>query len=77
MCDVVKIKQGDAKNVPHPNFKGSMANSVEANWNIVHIVYGSSDPNEPMINKECTFHFHWIQSMDKHKKQQIKLELCE
>lgn len=77
MCDEAKIKQGDVKNVPYPNFKGFMANNAQANWNVVHIVYGSNDPNEPMINKECTCHFHWIQSMDKHKKQQIKLKLRE
>ncbi len=77
MCDVAKIKQGHLKNVPHPNFKGFMANSAQANWNGLHIVYGSSNPSEPMICQECTRHFHWIQSMDKHKKQQIKLELRE
>jgi hypothetical protein len=51
MCDVAKIKQGDTKNVFHPNFKGLMANSAQANWNVVHIVYGSSDPSESPINK--------------------------
>jgi hypothetical protein len=37
--------------VPNPNFKGFMVNSTQANWNIVRIVYGSEDANEPMVNK--------------------------
>ncbi len=46
------------KVVPNPNFKGFMANSAQGNWNIVQIVYGFSDPNEPMVDKEQTYYFH-------------------
>jgi hypothetical protein len=30
-----------------PNFKGFMADSAQANWNTVRIVYGSGDPRSP------------------------------
>jgi hypothetical protein len=33
-----------------PNFKSFMADSTQANWNAVRIVYGSSDPKVPMKN---------------------------
>jgi hypothetical protein len=39
--------------------------------------YISGDPNEPMVSKEHTCYFHWIQSMDKYTKQHIKPKLCE
>jgi hypothetical protein len=35
--------------VPHPNFKGFMCNSPQANFNAVHIVYGSGDPSVVMV----------------------------
>ncbi len=38
--------------VPNPNFKGFMAYSAQANWNIVQIVYGSGDPSESMVDKK-------------------------
>ncbi len=42
-----------AKNGVHnTNFKGSMVDNAQTNWNIVWIVYGSGDVNELMINKE-------------------------
>jgi hypothetical protein len=65
------------KKIPNPNFNGFMANIVHVNWNIVCIVYDFDDPNKPMVDKDRTCYFHWISSMDKHTKQQIKLELCE
>jgi hypothetical protein len=37
--------------VPNPNFKGFMVDSTQANWNVVQIVYGSEDANEPMVDK--------------------------
>jgi hypothetical protein len=44
-----------AKNgVENTNFKGFMADSAQANWNAVRIVYGSGDPKVPMENRECT-----------------------
>jgi hypothetical protein len=48
-----------AKNgVENTNFKGFMADSAQANWNAVRIVYGSGDPKVPMENRErnCLFH---------------------
>jgi hypothetical protein len=46
------------KNVPDPNFKGFIANIVHVNWNIMCIVYNFDDPNEPMVDKDCTCYFH-------------------
>jgi hypothetical protein len=44
-----------AKNgVENTNFKGFMADSVHANWNVVRIVYGSGDPKVPMENQKHT-----------------------
>jgi hypothetical protein len=63
--------------LPHPNFKGFMVDSAQANWNAICIVYGSNDQTQPMVDKECTCYFHWTQSMDKHTKQYIKPELHE
>jgi hypothetical protein len=59
---------------PKSNFKGFMANSTKANWNVLIIVYGSKDPFVRMIDKKRTCLFHWIQSLNKHTKQMIKLE---
>jgi len=42
-----------------PNFNSFMANSVHANWIFVHIVYSSSDPSEPIVDKEHICYFHW------------------
>jgi hypothetical protein len=36
--------------VENTNFKGFMADSTQANWNVVQIVYGSGDPKVPMEN---------------------------
>jgi hypothetical protein len=52
-----------------------MADSAQTNWNIVRIVYGSGDPKVPMEGRECTFFFHWKQSLEKHTKSYIKYEL--
>ncbi len=53
-----KLNKMMVKNgVLNPNFKDSMANIAQANWNIMWIVYGSGDPSEPMIDMEQTcFH---------------------
>ncbi len=40
-------------------------------------MYNFGDPNEVMVDKECTCYFHWTQSMDRHTKQQIKPNLHE
>jgi hypothetical protein len=60
---------------PKPNFKGFMTDNAQANWNTIRIIYGYGDPSIKMVDKECTFLFHWTQSLDKHTKQLIRLEL--
>jgi hypothetical protein len=60
---------------PKSNFKGFMANNTQANWNMVKIIYGSGDPFIRTIDKECTYLFHRIQSLDKHTKQLLKIKL--
>ncbi len=52
-----------------------MANNTQANWNMVKIIYGSGDPFIRTIDKECTYLFHRIQSLDKHTKQLLKIKL--
>ncbi len=44
---------------PKPNFKGFMDDNAYANWNAIKIIYGFKDPFIRMINKECTYLFHW------------------
>jgi hypothetical protein len=44
--------------VEKPNFKGFMADSVQANWNAVQIVYGNGDSKVPMENQERTCLLH-------------------
>jgi len=44
---------------PKSKFKGFMVDNAQANWNIVRIVCGSSDPYVKMVDKECTYLFHW------------------
>jgi hypothetical protein len=45
--------------VPEPKFKGFMADSTQANWNAVRVIYGSSDDSIPMKDQERTCLFHW------------------
>ena len=61
--------------IPHPNFIGFMANSAQANWKVVRIVYVSRDPKVLMEGRERTCYFHWKQSLEKHTKSYIKHEL--
>ena len=61
--------------VPLPQFQGFMADSVQANWNAVRIVYGGGDPKVAMLGHERTCYFHWSQSLEKHTKQFIKHDL--
>ena len=56
-------------------FKGFMANSAQANWNAVRIVYGGGDPAVPMENRERTCLFHWTKSLEKHTKADIRGDL--
>ena len=61
--------------LPNPNFKGFMADSAQANWNAVRIVYGSGDPSVKMIDRERTCLFHWATSMKQHTERLIKRDL--
>jgi len=61
--------------VPLPKFQGFMADSAQANWNAVRIVYGSGDPSIPMDGQERTCYFHWTQSLETHTKKYIVHEL--
>jgi hypothetical protein len=38
--------------VPEPKFKGFMADSAQANWNAVRVIYGSGDATIPMKDQE-------------------------
>jgi hypothetical protein len=61
--------------VPETQFKGFMADSAQANWNAVRMVYGSGDILVPMKDRERTCLFHWTQSMEKHTKADIHFDL--
>ena len=61
--------------ITNPNFKGFMADSAQANWNAVRIVYGGGDPAIPMVNRERTCLFHWAQALEKHTKADIRADL--
>ena len=54
-----------------------MADSAQANWNVVRIVYGGGDPTVPMEEWERTCLFHWTQSLEKHTKADIRGDLQE
>ena len=58
-------------------FKGFMADSAQANWNAVQIVYGGGDLTVPMEERERTCLFHWMQSLEKHTKADIRGDLQE
>jgi hypothetical protein len=45
-----------------------MADSAQANWNVVCIIYRTWDLNVKFINKERACPFHWTQSLDQHTK---------
>lgn len=57
--------------IPLPYFKGFMADSAQANWNAVRIVYGTGDPKVPLQGRERTCAFHWSQSLEKHTRLYI------
>jgi hypothetical protein len=52
--NVIVLKKG----VTNPDFKRFMAASAQANWNVVHIIYGNKDPIVKMIDKEQTCFLH-------------------
>jgi hypothetical protein len=44
--------------IPEPKFKGFMADSTQANWNAIRVIYDSGDAAIPMKDKERTCLFH-------------------
>jgi hypothetical protein len=65
-----------AKNsVESTNFKGFMANSAQANWNAVRIVYGSGDPKVPMENRERTCLLQLTTLLRRHTQKYIKPDM--
>ncbi len=40
----------EKKGLCTPNFKGFMVDSAQANWNVVHIIYGIGDPMVKMVD---------------------------
>jgi hypothetical protein len=55
--------------------KGFMADSAQANWNAVRVIYGSGDATIPIKDQERTCLFHWTQSLKKHTKADIRTDL--
>jgi len=55
-------------------FKGFMANSAQANWNVICIVYGTRNLIVKMVDKKQTYFFHRTEPLDRHTKQLIILE---
>jgi hypothetical protein len=65
-----------AKNgIENTNFKGFMADSAQANWNAIRIVYGNGDPKVPMENRERTCLLHWTTSLKRHTQKFIKPDM--
>jgi len=52
-----------------------MADSAQANWNAMRIVYGLGEIGILMENQERTCLFHWTQSMENHTKSDIQADL--
>ena len=57
------------------NFTRFMADSAQANFNAMRGMFGFGDKSKPMVGKEKTYQFHLSQTLDRHTKQFIKLEL--
>ena len=62
---------------PKPNFKGFMADSAQANWNAVRIIYGSGDPTVKMVDRERSCLLHWVTSLNRHTTKLIRPEFRE
>lgn len=65
--NAVAIRNG----VLNPNFAGFMADTAQANWNAVRIVYGTGKAEDKMVERERTCDFHWVQSLESHCKSYI------
>ncbi len=42
----------EKKGIGTPMFKGFMSDSVQTNWNVVWIVYGTRNPTTKMVDKK-------------------------
>jgi hypothetical protein len=58
-----------------PKFKGFMADSAQANWNAIRVIYESGDVAIPMKDQERTCLFYWTQLLEKHTKADIWTDL--
>jgi hypothetical protein len=54
-------------------FLGFMADSAQADWNAVRVIYNNGDITIPMKDQEKTCLFHYIQSLEKH----TKVDICD
>ena len=72
MSLIVVMEKHGVKDV---NFVGFMADSAQANFNVVREVFGSREKTESMLGRERTCQFHWSQTRERHTKQLIKPEL--
>jgi hypothetical protein len=61
--------------VPEPKFKGFMADSAQADRIVVRVIYGSGEATIPMKDQKRTYLFHWAQSLEKHTKADIRVDL--
>jgi hypothetical protein len=61
--------------IPKPKFKGFMADSAQANWNVIRVIYCSGDATIPMKDQKRMCLFHWAQSLEKHTKTNIRADL--
>ena len=61
--------------VPSPKFKGFMADSAQANWNAIRVIYGSGNATIPMKDQEKTCLFYGTQFLQKHTKADICADL--
>jgi hypothetical protein len=57
--------------VPEPKFP----NNAHVNWNAVRVTYDSGDAMIPIMDRKRTCLFRWIQSLEKHTKEDILVDL--
>lgn len=57
--------------IQNVNFKGFMADSAQANWRAVRVIYGNGNAKDEMPNRERTCQFHWATSLKKHTEAHI------
>lgn len=61
-------------NLRNPKFKDFMAESTQANWNVVWIIYNSGDASFFMEEKKRTCLFYWTEFLEKHTKANIRAD---